>query len=683
MIELVSGAPGKLVAEIRDELGSVRKMDLSSLTVLGDDARVLMAPIVLWLNRTRFHTQVSSLVCFARIARVMAEWKMTALPDSSAAWQKFLHDLYEYWLTRVSSKARLRNRVSDWNQRLAPGFELLRDSEDVIPVDVLIPRAKRQGFSSEATSDAPHLLLGQSQPQPIKDHVDKLLVSVSIARTDARYLEEIRDSLSSRRHVLDQCFRTWWEQIEAHYVYGQELLGQTDWLSLSTRLGIGKTREWCGKKRGEHIANGATEESLGNLLAILTFNQRGFISKAILTDDPHLPVPSALKVPPTAPPVVSSLVTTRDRINWMLGNLSQTDIAIAVATLILHNPRFTPISTLDAKLFDKHGRKYLEVDGAHFSFRVEKHRARAVKISRLNDSSLRLIETVVKMTERTRNILRADHPRLADQLFFVSSYGKARRVVFGHCRRIITGSAKPSKSKPPVWIGSYFPAIEAAGLQRGSVSFSRIRHTEGVLEWFRTGSIVAVSKKLGNSQRVVLAHYLPRPLLTAWNTRQIRRFQNLWLAVAAAKEDFLLTITDFNSLEDLHAFMNDMLSLNTASSSPLAKELHERFTTVESITDSTERFTDGNLSIPVSSQTLLCLYLYQESALVGGASAEILDQKDVLTRIRPRQFLNLAELLRHQLPNHRDPRFREAHEEAIKALPAALQTTTWSRLISS
>lgn len=678
MIRLVSES-GRLFVELRDEMNMRRRVDFSSLLILGTDAQAFLNPLVHWVGRTKFQSQLNVLQSIARLGRPMTDWKMKALPGSSTEWQNLMYNLYDYWLGKGERNASLRTRVAEWNKRIEPAFRFLRDSEDVIPIDVVIPRGKPGGFGK---SERRQNLLGDSDPWRVRGKVTKTLVSISLARTDAEYLDEIRDALTYRREVLDRCFKAWWKQIHEHFEYGQRLLRQTNWPRLQARLKTGRVFEPLGVRGHAHIANGQTEVSLGNLLAMLVYQHDGLISKHLFNNDPHLPVARAIKMPLSAPSVVSSLVTIRDRLNWMLGNLSINDVAIATAALILHNPRFTPVSTLYAKAYDKYGRRYLEMDGDQLAFRLAKNRARAMKRSQLDEFSAGLLDLIWRMTARSRKVLRKKKSLLVDQLFFVSSKGgKTKAATFGHTRRFITGKWKKCKKTPPRWVGSYFPEIEKVGMGRGTVSFSRIRHTEGVLEWFRTGSISAVSKKLGNSQRVVLAHYLPKPLLAAWNARQIRRFQNLWLVVAAANEPFLLDVTDFRSLGDLHSFLADMLSMHKASSSPLAKELHKRFRAISA--DDTQDRLGSELSIPISAQVLRCLYLYQESALKAGVSAEVLDKEDAETRIKPRQFLDLAQLLRHQLPSHRDPRFRRAHEEALSDLPRLLRRSSWSELIAS
>jgi hypothetical protein len=219
-------------------------------------------------------------------------------------------------------------------------------------------------------------------------------------------------------------------------------------------------------------------------------------------------------------------------------------------------------------------------------------------------------------------------------------------------------------------------------MDRGTISLSKIRATEGVLEWFRTGSIQSMSRKLGNKTQTCIDHYIPPQLLKAWNTRLIRRFQNLWIVVAAANEDWLLAVTDFSSLAELHAFIIDMLVNHDKFSSPLAAELHRRF-----CTDKNERVlsnsTDGAwLAISITKNSLAALYLYLDASLDPSApNFHDFDRCDSLTGVSSRCFIDLAIMLRQLLPNDSDPRRRAAHEEAVLLAERLRDQVDWRGII--
>jgi hypothetical protein len=231
-----------------------------------------------------------------------------------------------------------------------------------------------------------------------------------------------------------------------------------------------------------------------------------------------------------------------------------------------------------------------------------------------------------------------------------------------------------------LWLGSVYPELPAGGLTTGTISYMKIRNTLGVLVWFKTKSMRAVARALGNTEKVVLQHYIPKTLLDAWNVRMIRRFQNLWLSVAAAGEDYSLEITDFSSIADLHAFLRDMLILHGEADSPLSKLLHTRlgFLVDENLNNLNS---DAHLHIGISVVGLSALYSYQAAVIDIGLSSEILDKADTVTGLSPRHFMSLADLLQSQLPLDKNSEHVACHETARSFSDDPINRTKWTAMI--
>lgn len=664
---------GKLIVHINEGSGNTSLVNVSSFSILGKDAERLLIPMLRYLDGVRPASQKGFLACFNWVGEAFREWGLSQLPVTESGWQDLVSSLYEFVLSRPDRAVSLKTRIKIWS-RITQFLELIRDSEDIIPIGVEIPHAP-SSLEAIDTSSYMDRLLGEIPPKVVQENIDKTLVPVSLARTDAHYLEEIRNQLANRRTLLHKCLLAWWSQVKAHFEFGQQLLKQVDYTSLKTRLDKGQSR--IGDPVfGRHLANGPDEVGFGNLLAVIHHEFDGFISHNKSKHTDRIPCLVFVNLPRSAPESISEHQGVMRRINWMMGNLSEMDITVCIALLLMHNPKFTPHALMDARVTDKEGKPYLELGDQGYSFRVDKARAKAMKEEVLDDLSLEIIQALLSMTANSRSRLKDRNPSLANRLFFyLGSSGRSgyRAPRLNSIVRFLTG-AHSNKFHP---FFSCFPELEVAGLGKGTITFKKIRATEGVLEWFRTGSLVAMTRKLGNTKKIVLEHYLPKPLLVAWNTRLVRRFQNLWLAVAAANEDFLLAATDFNSLEDLHAFLVDMLSLHAPNSSPLAEELHRRFGNL-SVTAETQDC--GELHVPISKNTLGALYLYQESALEAGLDSGSLDQQDLLTGLSPRSVINLAELLRHQLPAHRDPEYRQAHETALFQMESKRYKVNWGDL---
>jgi hypothetical protein len=667
-------------AWIVDEFESKWSLNLSAFCALGPDGRRFITLVARNLSGKRAASQKSQLTKInAEIGAAVRAFQLTALPKRESDWQDLVVRFYEYALGRTDTKRTLANRVKDWNSNLAHHLETLRDAHDLIPLGVEIPRAR---VSEAAIAQARELtqLLGQPKPSPETKAIDKTLVSVSIGRTDAEYLEEIRDSLSEKRRVLEDALLRWWCQIKEHFEYGEKLVQETNLDALLAQLSIGSAGPVEKAIRlNTRLADGRTETTLGNLLSLLHhFHGSNCNAKDFEKSTLYFPCHATIRVPASAPSPVSVEVSVFDRISWMLGSLNHTDIAVCAALLMMRNPTFTSHSLLLAKVKDKNGRPYLELNNSGLSFRIEKPRAVKMSDSLLDDVSYELVTTLIRMSRRYRKRVIVSNPAVGNLLFLCRPYraDQIHRVPnLAQVHRKLQGTNDAGRDH----IYQYFPDLDSV-LPRGTISLSKIRATEGVLEWFRTGSIQRMSKKLGNTKRVVINHYIPRPLLDAWNTRLIRRFQNLLLAVAAADEDFLLAVTDFQALEDLHCFLAQMLEQHSTSSSSLGKELHERFSVLSNC-DQGDSASRANLTVSISARTLTYLYLYQETVLKAGVGAAILDQPDPVSGLHPRYFLDLAELLRHQLPSHRNSDMREAHFAAESKMGGLINKTQWTDLL--
>jgi hypothetical protein len=640
--------------------------------------RAFLEPAVDFFNGREVSTQKSVFDKFCLLGLVIQSLRWTDLPKTETHWQSAVLDLYSGWLTLPG--ARLDTRVQSWNGTIRPHLNFLRDVADIIPLSVMIPSAKSK-VSADDLKGYRGEFIGEDGLQPVVHDVKKLILPISLSRGDAAYLDEVRDELAHRRTLLDACCVSWWAQIDEHFRYGQEHRKAVNLLALNKQLADGKTREFraIGNSRGMyHFANGDSEESLGKLLAIVTEHHGGKLNKNLLERTAELPVLAAITLPKSAPTVVSPLVTKSMRLNWMLGHVSVTDLSIGLTLLTMRNPKFTQSALTTAKVTDKSGKRYLEFGDLGISFRVLKRRAHSIKTSTLDDQSSRVLQLILEMTEPRRAELAAAKSSFANMLCLVKPDG-TYRFLLGHQGT----DGVPSNH----WIGSYFPKLADAGMTVGTLSLTKVRATEGVLEWFRTGSVAAMARKLGNSTQVCIEHYLPPALLRAWDVRLLRRFQNLFIAVASAGESYQLAVTDFTTLQELHAFLADMLRVHPNGSSPLANELHNRMGAINIDLDAAESYVSGSkrgqLAVAASPTALLSLYLYQESAIAAGVSPKILEMKEASSGISPRQIIAIAELVRTRAQDDRNPAIRAAHEKALRDLPEALKRSEWSTLIAA
>lgn len=678
---------GGLIGEVSFDYGKVRRVAITPLLVLGEDVDRLLKPLVARLKLLAPNSVVGYLGQLRWLGDGLVALGITRLPRDEVTWQQLVLGIHRFVFTRADRKVTLQIRnVSYWLG--IRGFFVTLAEDGLIPVSVDLPPV-RGHLNSVDIGPYQARLLGQRPPQVVTDGaLDKLLVSVSLARTDAAYLEEIRDTLAFRRRILLDALSDYWSRLKTNYEFGQSLLASVDWPRLKAEL---ETHQ----NRTPHPANPFRgREGLASYLAVCRniydgcVHSKPAVTKILKARGGKRYLPTVESFAPLfgpeggldLPPNFAGRYRTapRQTVLWWLGQIVTLDVVMICALLIMLHPSWTPYSLLRARLLNKEGKLFLNFTDRGMVFAIEKTRAKAMKTERLTDLSVEILTTLIAMSAPLRERLKAQRDPRASLLFLPFGNQNNNVSVVGQemGSRMLGG---PNGVGESVWIGEVYPELVAQGLGIGTVSFSKIRHTEGVLEWFRTQSLKAVSRKLGNTQKVVLQHYLPQPLLDAWNTRMLRRFQNLWIATAAANEDFLLEVTDFANRADLHAFLVDMLQLHSRTSSPLAEVLHDRFGGLRGEAAKRER-PEGHLHISISKGSLLALYAYQASVLDAGLPRSALDQQDVVTGLSPRHFLTLADLLHASLPKDKNPAVKAAHDAALQIASDATKRPKWGRL---
>jgi len=679
----------QLILISHSELGRETRSDLSPLLVLGDDLDRFLRPILDTMRLKRPATIRGEISRLRSLAEALYQLRVTHLPCTESEWQSLVVSVHRFVLTRTDSKASLKSRCSTvW--LTIRGFFVSLIEAGIVPVSTYLPPV-RESLDSVNISPYQALLLGQSPAQVVNtsESIDKLFCSISLARTDAEYLEELRDTLSYRRHLLMEVLIKHWRYIKSNIEFGKKLMASVDWNVLRPLIEA--------HPKGEPKTHPAYPlrdlGGLANYLAVIRYKYDG----CPWSDDDFrklnrkcefIPRQSSIgsienlakKVGAPEAPYGCGGWSGRNVLWWWQGRISHFDVAAISALLIMLHPSWTPVALLFAKVANRDGKQYLDFADSGFSYEVEKSRAKAMKLETLDPLAYEIISTLIQELAPLRRELRKAGDSKASLLFL--PYGKCKVVAPIPSSASGYLSGKVAKNKSIVWIGSVYSELIHGGLVSGTITFKKIRNTEGVLEWFRTKSLRAVARKLGNTEKVVLQHYIPKALLDAWNTRMIRRFQNLWISVAAANEEFLLDVTDFESIADLHTFLRDMLQLHGATDSPLAELLHRRFKALSGEDCDSKLGENAHLHVAISKGALSALYCYHASVIDLGLPEEALDKTDLMTGLSPRHFMSLADLLQLQLPTDKNPEYVACHEAAIRFASNSDNRAKWAELLA-
>lgn len=601
-------------------------------------------------------------------------------PSTSNEWQMFLLGFFQHYLMGTSwSTASASTRMSYWSTLVRPAFEFWR-LEELIPCDVIIPAIRLKGVQSATANQR---LLGErpTATTAIAAPPQKLLVSIDFAAPAAEYLDTIERACREKVHAIQQTCQAHWDALMSDVQRGVELRSTVaaDELQNAIEEGVHSQQLRGGSPtmlasnahpRGHAWALAVTQHLLlsgdkqdcvsiralldSKFFAKMTFERGGF---EILSHHTRMPLDA-----------FNQLIASA-RYYRFAGILSSLDAAAACCILTIEHPEFTADALQSAKLLNSRGKSHLLItDNAQSSvLSLDKPRAGQRKSVALTAVAQQLIKDIIALTTPVREVLRRAGDKAWRYLFL--GYGMGGRL------GPLAPSARYLSGQRTLSLTRLYPNLIKQGLIGGTFDFRRIRTTMGVLRWFETGSIHEMSRRLGNTSRVILEHYLPAALLHAWNTRIIRRFQNTLIVLAAHGEDYLLEVTDFTSIADLQHFIAQLVLEYPGSSTILAKEVQERLHSNCQLTDDkvVPRLSDGVLNIQLSPKSLSYLYAFSDFVVKALTPTELV-QVDARTKFAPSQFVDLARLIRHACendvtaPDMRElldlPRLRSMHERA-------------------
>ncbi|WP_333985332.1 hypothetical protein [Burkholderia orbicola] len=689
-ISLVRDERG-LFAVYLNEKGVRKSVDVSVFLRLGKKCDELLNCLFTYMERGSSRSGLNLLRAAVWLGNSLRRLEVNRVPRVEKDWQQLVIEIQRDLLTTTESRATLKTRATI----LIPLVEALLSHlqrEGWIPEGVALPKTSKN-FSTMQNRTA-NAVLGEKAPKRSLNYDSKLLCSVSLSRTDAAYLEEIQSELATRRAALRDVLMSYWSSLRAHFNYGRELMATVDRAELLAR--VDEHERICTKRSKHDLKSAAfctpdTEAKLAEYLVIIdhffggvpTDKQRRTAKcvPTMLSASFELPIPPELGVLAKGDgrrlQVLNGYIP---KLRWMLGRLIPRDISVLAALLIMEEPRFTPEAVTFARLYDEKGQKLVEIGDGGERFSVAKHRAKSLKTARLSELSSEIVRFASETSQEIRKELKKAGSPLGDLLFIPCNNNGTAAIGATHERILLFLSGAAGGREVP-WMGDLFPQLESAGLSRGTVNFARIRNTEGVLEWFRTGSERAMARKLGNAAKTTIDHYIPPVLMRAWNTRLIRRFQNLWICVSVANEDWLLEVTDFSTLEELHGFLSDMLSQHDALTSPLGEQLHARFAKNLYAADISDQDRKRNwLAVSISKNSLCALYLYLDASLSIALPESIKNHEDGVTHTTPRQFIDLALLLRHRLPVESSSELRQIHIDAEEMVRKLQKTVKWQSI---
>lgn len=586
-------------------------------------------------------------------------------PSPSSTSVQVLTDLsalrLRYFTERDADGTALITIVAEWRDFLK-FLPMLVHEKAISRVDykspgVVAPNGRLFEFSRDeiGTEEIRQNLAPRSYRFDLDSYNDELFEDVSINASTEEALTDFENRLGvAIKTIYDAALSEFNELVDAH-ARGRDLIAGVDYRRLRTlpddidlQLGIKVYVE-------DH------PEALANLLALVTYEMGGIPKPWGDSRTYAGEKPSHLK---------NELCTYvisygKNRLLPFLGLMTSTAAISCILLLMMEHPNLNASTVLNLEI-DADGDQIARMASVGEGGKViDALKLRAMKMvgGVLTPVSEMVLERVVEWTQPIRRQLVAD-----------GNYEMAKRLWVGMSARDyhLTAFSGTTLTKQ---IGGGATRLFGSPLERHPMTSFEQRHPEiapwasrlnlkalrknvGVLDYLRSGgNLVRLAKLLGHkSVKTTIKSYVPLALRLALYERQIRRHQNLLLAAAFGDVGTALQHTDFETTEELHAFLSSILC--PTQTDPERRSEGDVKSLLEQYLGRGESGTTSGSAVPSPGTRLVinrnpvplaAAFLYAEH--LEGASHHFLDRPDVVTGVPPRFWRDFAEIVRAPLPD--------------------------------
>lgn len=243
-------------------------------------------------------------------------------------------------------------------------------------------------------------------------------------------------------------------------------------------------------------------------------------------------------------------------VSYHLGILTDYDLIIYAIYLIILHPILTEAPLLTCELFKKDGTRtgLQETDGGYklTVFKGRKGSHQAQQDIQLTDESAAIVNQIVELTSPLREYLKKNNDDRWRRLFLFigskSGFGEPKVFEYDSDTNAVLRTLNNSRNgQPALTLGKVWRKL----------TLTRLRASVGVLVYIKTRSIDKMSEALGNTNHVVLKHYLPEAILAFFQERWIRLFQNGIIVHALKDSRFLLEASDFSTMDEVNEFLKN------------------------------------------------------------------------------------------------------------------------------
>ncbi|MUK64391.1 hypothetical protein [Aliivibrio fischeri] len=236
-------------------------------------------------------------------------------------------------------------------------------------------------------------------------------------------------------------------------------------------------------------------------------------------------------------------------------------LAVLLTLLVMEHPEITPAWLETWELYDKNGKQAgFKKSNNQYIAVSNKNRKGIITAQQsvvLNDRSKVVVEYLIEHTSFARKQLKASGKAAWRKMLLTASTTEVKHIssinIINNASQYLEWISNPLLVESSSLM-TPCNAIELAKL----ISLRSIRKHRGLQIYLETCSMDAVAEALGHKKKdlVLLASYLPKPLMDFFNDRWIRQFQNAIILEAMKNSPYLLDATDLTA-EDIEEFLRN------------------------------------------------------------------------------------------------------------------------------
>ncbi|WP_426111978.1 hypothetical protein [Pseudomonas sp. DSP3-2-2] len=571
-------------------------------------------------------TGQSYIICLKYIFFFISEENKSIPGDGSTEWKRFIVDNFIHHFSDshhqdveeesiVKTKSKYETRRANW--RLIAGLYKKLKQLKIIPSNVIIPRAtpKRPKLGN-ATVPLGYQQTLSALIEPDEPWPKSYLIDRTIGLSNEEFFDAIRTKLiQATNSTIEGCVE-YWEKMKAVHQLGKCLIAAITEEQIEAVIASG-----VYYKNGKHLADPDSAQGFSWFLATINYyfrntDQLKAVNYTDMMNIPFLrPIVNNHNIQIRINQEIKKLtaessniqLNTNEALNRLLGFFSARDCAAACMVLIKENPRFTSMSLQQADLLMPNGVPYIfsNADNSKTFFGISKPRASARKISLLPALSESIFNDVLACTECLRSkLLKAGN--INYRKLFLTSTDQGIGNPTSIARNVSGAGVGRSLFEE---LGRF---VKEGQILRSSFTLPAMRATQGILEFLHTGSLHAVSDKLGNTIDVVRSSYVPRWLLERWVVRLIRVFQQKLIIVSAHSDPWLFAATDFLTEGQLLKFIIKTVTESTGQDA-FSRMIRDKLgPKVLGHTEVFEPLAVRNMTLKLTPTSLALIYAYAD-----------------------------------------------------------------------